>query len=246
MKKRLFFDIEVSANLGMFWQSGHKISIGPESIIKERAIICICYKWEGVKECHALTWDAKQCDKKMLAEFVKIANEADELIGHNGDKFDLAWIRTRCLYHGIQMFPKYVTIDTLKVARSKFKFNSNKLNYIAKFLGIGQKIHTDLDLWKTAKPILERWVSQQLGWRGLLDGLKKEAPSWAKILPTLPRLVAEYLEQINHKDQRPELDLLKQLLIEERRKRRQVLGFALFLGGFLLGALLILIKIHSL
>ena len=112
--------------------------------------------------------------------------------------------------------------------------------------GLGRQLDPDLDLWKTAKPILERWVSQQLGWRGLLDGLKKEAPSWAKILPTLPRLVAEYLEQINHKDQRPELDLLKQLLIEERRKRRQVLGFALFLGGFLLGALLILIKIHSL
>lgn len=112
--------------------------------------------------------------------------------------------------------------------------------------GLGRQLDPDLDLWETAKPILERWVSQQLGWRGLLDGLKKEAPSWAKILPTLPRLVAEYLEQINHKDQRPELDLLKQLLIEERRKRRQVLGFALFLGGFLLGALLILIKIHSL
>jgi ubiquinone biosynthesis protein len=112
--------------------------------------------------------------------------------------------------------------------------------------GLGRQLDPDLDLWKTAKPILERWVSQQLGWRGLLDGLKKEAPSWTKILPTLPRLVAEYLEQINHKDQRPELDLLKQLLIEERRKRRQVLGFALFLGGFLLGALLILIKIHSL
>jgi len=46
------------------------------------------------------------------------------------------------------MFPKYTTIDTLKIARSKFRFNSNKLNYIAKFLGIGQKIHTDLDLWK--------------------------------------------------------------------------------------------------
>ena len=84
----------------------------------------------------------------MLEKFVKIANSADELVGHNGDKFDLAWIRTRCLYHGIGMFPNYTTIDTLKIARSKFKFNSNKLNYIAKFLGIGQKIHTDFDLWK--------------------------------------------------------------------------------------------------
>jgi ubiquinone biosynthesis protein len=111
--------------------------------------------------------------------------------------------------------------------------------------GLGRQLDPDLDLWKTAKPILERWVSQQLGWRGLLDGLKKEAPNWAKILPTLPRLVAEYLEQVNRKEQRPELDLLKQLLIDERRKRRQVFGFALFLGGFLLGVLLVLIKIHS-
>jgi uncharacterized protein YprB with RNaseH-like and TPR domain/DNA-directed RNA polymerase subunit RPC12/RpoP len=77
-----------------------------------------------------------------------VLNTADEIIGHNGDKFDLAWVRTRCLYHGIDMFPKYTTIDTLKVARSKFKFNSNKLNYIAQYLGIGQKIKTEFDLWK--------------------------------------------------------------------------------------------------
>ena len=46
------------------------------------------------------------------------------------------------------MFPKYVTIDTLKISRSKFKFNSNKLDYIAKFLGVGQKIKTDYGMWK--------------------------------------------------------------------------------------------------
>lgn len=148
MRKRLFFDIETSPNLGLFWEAGYKKNIDYSNIIKERAIICICYKWEGEKECHALTWDSKQSDKKMLGDFVKIANESSEMVGHNGDKFDLAWIRTRCLYHGIDMFPNYVTVDTLKVARSKFRFNSNRLNYIAKFLGIGQKIHTDFDLWK--------------------------------------------------------------------------------------------------
>jgi DNA polymerase III epsilon subunit-like protein len=46
------------------------------------------------------------------------------------------------------MFPSYTTIDTLKIARSKFRFNSNRLDYIGKFLGIGQKLHTDFDLWK--------------------------------------------------------------------------------------------------
>jgi len=147
-RRRLYFDIETSPNIGLFWEAGYKKNIDYSNIIKERAIICICYKWEDEKSTEALTWDAKQCDKKMLEKFIKIANSADELVGHNGDKFDLAWIRTRCLFHGIEMFPNYVTIDTLKVARNKFRFNSNRLNYIAKFLGIGQKIHTEFDLWK--------------------------------------------------------------------------------------------------
>jgi DNA polymerase elongation subunit (family B) len=147
-RRRLFFDIETSPNIGLFWEAGWKKTIGHDNIIKERAIICICYKWEDDRETHALQWDSKQSDKKMLEAFVKVANEAHELVGHNGDKFDLAWIRTRCLFHGIQMFPNYVTIDTLKISRSKFKFNSNKLDYIGKFLGIGKKIKTDFNLWK--------------------------------------------------------------------------------------------------
>jgi uncharacterized protein YprB with RNaseH-like and TPR domain len=146
--KKLFFDIETSPNIGLFWTAGYKQNISPESIIKERAIICIAYKWAGDNKTHALTWDNSQNDKAMLEKFIKVANEADELIGHNGDRFDLPWIRTRCLYHRVPAFPNYTTLDTLKNARSKFKFNSNKLDYIAKFLGIGAKVHTGYDLWK--------------------------------------------------------------------------------------------------
>jgi uncharacterized protein YprB with RNaseH-like and TPR domain len=147
-RKRLFFDIETSPNIGLFWEAGYKKNIDYSNIIQERAIICICYKWEDDKEVYALQWDSKQNDKAMLIKFVEVANTASELVGHNGDKFDLAWIRTRCLFHGIQMFPTYTTIDTLKIARSKFKFNSNRLNYIADFLGLGQKIKTEFNLWK--------------------------------------------------------------------------------------------------
>lgn len=147
-RKRLYFDIETSPNIGLFWSAGYKQKIDYSNIIKERAIICICYKWEDEKEVSYLTWDKNQCDKKMLQEFIKVANTSDELVGHNGDKFDLAWIRTRCLFHRIDMFPTYKTIDTLKISRSKFRFNSNRLNYIAKYLGIGQKIKTEFDLWK--------------------------------------------------------------------------------------------------
>ena len=147
-KRRLYFDIETSPNIGLFWEAGYKKNIDYSNIIKERAIICICYKWEGEKQVHSLNWDSRQSDKKMLESFIKIANQALELVGHNGDRFDLAFIRTRCLYHGIHVFPNYTTLDTLKISRSKFKFNSNRLDYIAQFLGMGGKIKTEFGMWK--------------------------------------------------------------------------------------------------
>lgn len=154
-RRRLFFDIETSFNVGVFWRAGFKQTITTDSIIKERAIICICYKWEGEREVHVLTWDSRQNDKKMLLEFMKVATQADELVGHNGDNYDLAFIRTRCLFHKITMFPSYVTLDTLKLARSKFMFQSNRLDYIGEFLKEGRKIHTGgLSLWK--KIVFER------------------------------------------------------------------------------------------
>jgi hypothetical protein len=68
--KRLFFDIETSPNIGLFWTAGYKQTISPDNIIKERAIICICYKWAGEKEVYSLTWDSKQDDKKILEKFI--------------------------------------------------------------------------------------------------------------------------------------------------------------------------------
>lgn len=147
--KRLFFDIETSPNIVYSWRIGYNLNITPENIIDERKIICISYKWESDEKIHTLTWDKNQCDKKMLKEFISVANQADELIAHNGDRFDIKWIRTRCIYHRIPMFPNYKTLDTLKKAKSGFNFNSNKLDYIAQYLGVGAKVkHSGFDMWK--------------------------------------------------------------------------------------------------
>lgn len=146
--KRLFFDIETSPNIVYSWRIGYNLNITPDNIIDERKIICISYKWENEDKIYSLTWDANQCDKQMLIDFIAQANKADELIAHNGDRFDIKWIRTRCIYHRIPMFPQYKTLDTLKKAKSGFNFNSNKLDYIAKFLGVGAKVkHSGFDMW---------------------------------------------------------------------------------------------------
>lgn len=148
-RKRLFFDIETSFNIGIFWRSGYGLNINPEDIIKERAIICVSWKWEGKDKVHSLHWDEEQSDKELLRSFLKVLNKADEIIAHNGDRFDLKWLRTRCLLNDLPMFPTYQTIDTLKLAKAQFNFNSNKLDYIAQVLGLGAKTkHEGLDMWK--------------------------------------------------------------------------------------------------
>ena len=144
--RRLFVDIETSPNVGYFWQPGYSVNLSYQSIKKERAIICICYKWEDHKEAKSLTWD-KGCDKKMLARWADIVKGADEVVAHNGDKFDMAHIRTRCMFHGIKLVETYTQVDTLKIARYRYKFNSNRLDYLGKALGVGGKIQTPPDLW---------------------------------------------------------------------------------------------------
>lgn len=146
--KRLFFDIETSYNVIADFSCGYNKNITHNQILKERAIICICYKWYNSDKVEYLVWDENQDDKKMLLDFMKIIESADEVIGHNGDRFDLKWLRTRCLFHRIHCPSKFRSLDTLKKAKSSFNFNSNRLDYIGKFLGVGEKQDTGgLQLW---------------------------------------------------------------------------------------------------
>jgi ubiquinone biosynthesis protein len=61
--------------------------------------------------------------------------------------------------------------------------------------GLGRELDPDLDLWETAKPFLERWMAEQVGWRGFVERIKQEAPYWSAILPQLPRLLHQALQR---------------------------------------------------
>jgi len=145
--KVLFYDIETSPNIGWFWRAGYKQNISHEQIIKERAIICVSYKWEGEDQVYNLTWDKDQSDYFLVQQFAEVLKEADLIVAHNGDNFDIKWLKTRALYHRIPMLPNYKQFDTLKVAKTKLYLNSNKLDYISKLLGFEGKIKTTIDLW---------------------------------------------------------------------------------------------------
>jgi len=101
--------------------------------------------------------------------------------------------------------------------------------------GLGRQLDPELDLWKTAKPYLERWMGEQIGWRGLVERLKVEAPHYAKLIPQLPRLA----HQVLHQKAYPVADqgeLLAAVLLEQRRTNRLLAFLACVTGVAVLGA----------
>ena len=104
--------------------------------------------------------------------------------------------------------------------------------------GLGRQLDPDLDLWQTAKPFLERWMVEQVGWRGILAHLKDEAPRYSKILPQLPRLAHQALI-LASKPRDGEFELMRALLAEQQRTNR-ILSFVLYFGGGMIGGALLL------
>jgi ubiquinone biosynthesis protein len=89
--------------------------------------------------------------------------------------------------------------------------------------GLGRQLDPDLDLWKTAKPYLERWMAEQVGWRGMVERLKDEAPRFGQIFPQIPRLVHQVLHKHAHSDL--EMGDLMAKLVENQRRTNRLLAF---------------------
>ena len=99
--------------------------------------------------------------------------------------------------------------------------------------GLGRELDPELDLWSTAKPFLEKWMLEQIGPEKLLAQLKAEAPSYAKLLPALPRLLHQFLKA-RTPDQRSDL---KELLQEQKRTNKLLRALVYGGLGFFLGLL---------
>jgi ubiquinone biosynthesis protein len=86
--------------------------------------------------------------------------------------------------------------------------------------GLGRQLDPELDLWKTAKPFLERWMNEQIGWRALVKNLQTEAPKWAALLPQLPRLAHHALNE----NRLAQLEAGLTLMLQQQHARNRWLG----------------------
>jgi ubiquinone biosynthesis protein len=105
--------------------------------------------------------------------------------------------------------------------------------------GLGRDLDPDLDLWKTAKPYLERWMSEQIGWRGLVRNLRKEAPHWAALLPQVPRLVQRALEE---RESDRIAAAIERLTAAQRRENRLLALIAFLLAAVAAAGVLVLLR----
>ena len=147
--KILFLDIETSLINVNMWRVGYGINVLADQIVKgsHTDIICIGYKWAHEKKVHCPDWGVKKQDSRpVLKEIAAQIAKADVVIGHNGDAFDVKLINTLNIIHKLPPIAWPPTEDTLKMARKHFKFNSNKLDHIARTLLGDKKLHTSMKL----------------------------------------------------------------------------------------------------
>ncbi len=103
--------------------------------------------------------------------------------------------------------------------------------------GLGRDLDPELDLWNTARPFLERWMKEQVGWQGLVERLKNEAPRYVHLLPELPRLLHAALRPTPLQLQQQRV--MEALLVEQRRTQRWLVAIVCIAIGFVAGLLVV-------
>lgn len=152
----LLLDIETTPLEAFIWQTQvWKARVGDESVISRWFMLTWAAKWLFSEDIMSMKLDGDEVeqenDKRIVEGLWKVLNEADIVIAHNGDTFDVPNINTRFIVNGFPPTKPYQTIDTLRIAQKQFGFTHNSLNALARVFGLTAKLSSGYDLWKRCK-----------------------------------------------------------------------------------------------
>lgn len=190
----LFLDTENAPNRGFTWGKYQQ-----DVIRFDRPWFFLCFgaKWQGDKKTkvHALPdypgySRDKENDRELCKEMWRYLDEADIVIGHNLDRFDLRKANARFAVHGLPPPSPYKTVDTLKLCRKRFQFDSNRLGDVGTMLGLGGKLpHTGAHLWfscqdgdKKSWDLMRRYCARDVT---LLHEIYDKLKAWSNNHPDL-------------------------------------------------------------
>lgn len=149
--KVLFIDIETSLMIFSSFRTGRQY-LSDTNIMNDFYMVSWSAKWLGSDEILSDVVTPREAkrreDKRICKSIWKLIDEADIIISHNGISFDMKKLNTRFIANKMSLPRDYKNIDTLRLARRAFSFSSNRLDYLARFLGVGEKTEgADYSLW---------------------------------------------------------------------------------------------------
>lgn len=148
----LIVDIETSPIAAYVWRLW-KQNVYLDQIMSDWFCLAWAAKWlnhpETMSEVLTPEEVKEENDKRIMTKLWNVLNDADIVIAHNGNSFDIPKIRSRFLLNGLPPTTFYHQIDTKLVAAKEFGFSSNKLDALAKHFNLPLKMETDFKLWKS-------------------------------------------------------------------------------------------------
>lgn len=146
--KVLIYDLETSQIPAKVWWTG-KQYVGHKQLKGEAKIITVAWKWLGEDKVNHLTWDMEtHSDEKLVEEFIKVYNSADQVVGINNDNFDCRWIRARAAKYSIPINVYVKSLDIQKQAKKLFRLPSYSMDYMSKYFGVSHKLsHEGIVMW---------------------------------------------------------------------------------------------------
>lgn len=147
----LLFDIETTPVKAYVWRMWRE-NIRNEQIIDDWHMISWAAKWlnepEYMSDVISPSAIKKHDDKKIVKSLYKLIDEADVIVAHAANRFDVKRMNTRFILNGLTPPSPYKVIDTLRVAKRYFAFSHNNLETLAQLIGKEEKQHTTFELWK--------------------------------------------------------------------------------------------------
>lgn len=186
--KILLLDIETAPNTVHVWGLW-KQNVGINQILESGYVLCWAAKWHGKPE---VLFDSSHRSgyKRMIRRIHKLIDEADVVVHYNGSRFDMPTLNRAFIQSELRPPAPYKQVDLLKTMKSQFRFPSNKLDFIARELGLGEKEkHRGHDLWiKCMAKDDEAWAEMERYNRQdviLLEQLYDRVRPWIKNHPNI-------------------------------------------------------------
>jgi hypothetical protein len=142
----LLLDLETSPNLAYVWGLWQQ-NVSVNQMVSSTEVICFGARWYGQKKVQfsSIHHDGKEAMLKAIHELI---DQADAVVGWNSASFDIKHLNREFVENGLLPPSPHKDIDLMRVAKQKFKFPSNKLDYVAQKLEVGAKVkHSGFELW---------------------------------------------------------------------------------------------------